>query len=122
MTVDESVRRLTPVAGSLLKRLPGWGWGKSGVAWELGKRLLVPHTGAPDLLPGTETHERTKGPGDICDPAAPSPYRAKASCSQQCSEPRPPTSSREPSQQPPHCDVLGPHIPRAMVNSKHFNA
>lgn len=34
----------------------------------------VPHTGAPDLLSETKTRGRTKGPGDICDPAAPSPY------------------------------------------------
>ena len=38
----------------------------------------VPHTEAPALSAGSETQERTKGPGDICDSAAPSPYCARA--------------------------------------------
>lgn len=55
-------------------------WGCLGaVEGTPGDLSYVPRTGAPGLLSGAETHERTKGPGDICDPAAPSPYGAPAS-------------------------------------------
>lgn len=78
---EESVPYCTPTSA-------GWGVSKSALlrgsreqqgcmgAGEVapGDLNYVPHTGAPDLLVGSETQERTKGPGDICDPAAPSPY------------------------------------------------
>lgn len=74
---DESVPHLasTPEGWGVSKSIFLGGSGEQPDCLGAGGDLnYAPYTGAPDLLSGSETQERTKGPGDICDSAALSPY------------------------------------------------
>lgn len=122
-SAGESVQYLAPPGGgSTSAFLAGAGeeWGGQG-SGEVTPGYLnyVPNTGAPDLLLGTETHKRTKGPGDVCDSAAVTLCMGR--CSSQ-SHPRCLCMSPSSATPDPKCYILGPHIPQAMLNPKYFNA
>lgn len=122
MTVDELVRCLTPVAGSLLKRLPGWGWGRVGLHGSWGSNCWFHTQEHLIYYQGLKHTREQRALGTFVTQLLPlhiEPRPRALSSAQSHGRRRLRVS---PSQQPPHCDVLGPHIPRAMLNPKHFNA